>query len=56
MIAAPKKANTPVDAANPSNPSVKLYALDAPVIINTDKNGYNHFKSIVQCPTENVEP
>src|SRR5574344_3028783 len=40
-----KNAGTPHPAANPSNPSVKLYALEAPVIINPAKNGQNHFKS-----------
>ena len=39
IIAHAINAGTPQPAASPSNPSVKLYALDAPVIMNTAKNG-----------------
>ena len=38
------KENKPVDAANPSNPSVKLYAFEAPVITKTANTGYNQPK------------
>ena len=35
-----KNAGMPTEAAKPSSPSVRLYAFDAPVIINTQRIGY----------------
>ena len=51
-----KNAGIPTDVANPSSPSVKLYALDAPVIINTDSKGYNIPISKLLDPNVITEP
>ena len=45
IIPQAKNAGIPVEAASPSSPSVKLYALDAPVTTNTVKIGYKKPKS-----------
>ena len=49
MIEQAKNANIPVEVANPSSPSVRLYAFDAPVIAKIASIGQNHFKSIENC-------
>ena len=53
---APAKANTPVEAASPSRPSVRLYAFEAPVITKIANNGYNHFRLITYEQTVRCVP